>query len=727
MNKKATGPASQDENSKDRQFPCISSRRLWLFRVISAIVVPILILVLLEVVLRVAGYGFPASAFVKCRFKGRTVFCTNNKFGWRFFPPEIARFLKPFIVPADKADNTYRIFILGESAAWGDPDPSYGFGRHLSVMLRQQFPSVNFEVYTAAMVAINSHSIVPIAKDCAQLKPDLFVVYMGNNEVVGPYGAGTIFSSLSKSILLIRMNIAMKATKAGQLMSRLAGITIRAKTTPKTWGGLEMFLGKQIRHDDDKMQYVYSHFRRNLEDIIRIAQKSGAKTIVSTVAVNLKDCPPFASKHKRGLDEQQKQKFNGLYQAGLNLEKLRDFTGAIENYLAAAEIDDTYAELQFRAGRCQWNLEQFDKAKESYVRAMELDTLRFRADSTINRIIRQVSENRFAQGVYFVDAADEFARQSPHNCPGFELFLDHVHPVFSGNFLLAKTIFDKVEQVLPDKIKAQKAANAAFLSEDECARQLAFTVYDCLRVTQTHLEITSKKQPFTNQAYHKETVNFWRQKIDRLNRSINPAAFDQAMEQYEQAISLNSSDRYLRLNYFKLIYEDPNYVFAAAQQCRLITEQTPFDFEALAALADMETQMGHFDSALEHAEQAARYMPTFLIANHIAGTLCRKMGQYEKAEKYFSEAIKLDPKSVPGYIDLAWVLGRQGKIRQAERVYRKGIAAVPDSALLRLYLSILLRQKGRLEEAEEERLKAASLDPNILERLSPDTLKKEYK
>ena len=718
--KECKSPAGNDFQPR----PQISPRRLWLFRIIAATVFPILVLVLLEVTLRAAGYGFQPSAFVKCQFKGRTVYCSNNKFGWRFFPPEISRWFHPFVVPADKTDNTYRIFILGESAAWGDPEPSYCFGRQLSVMLRRQYPSVNFEVFTAAMPAINSHAIVQIAKDCARLKPDLFVVYMGNNEVVGPYGAGTIFSSLSKSMFLIRINIAMKATRVGQLMSRLADITSRANTRPKTWGGLEMYLGKQIRQDDEKMRYVYSHFRRNLEDIIRYAQKAGARTIVSTVAVNLKDCPPFASLHRLNLGEQVKQ-FGSIYQHGVELEKAGDFNGAIDSYLAATEIDDTYAELQFRVGRCRWNLGQFDKAREKYVRAMELDTLRFRADTSINRIIREVGENRESQGIYLVDAADEFARQSPHNCPGFELFLDHVHPVFSGNYLLARTIFGRVEQVLPDKIKAQKAVVATFASEEVCARQLAFTAYDYLRVTQTNLEIISKKQPFINQAYHKEAVDFWRQKFERLKITISPDPLAEAIEQYEQAIKLNSTDRYLRQNYFKLLYTDKKYIYLAAEQCRLIIEQTPYDFHTLTMLADMESQMGKTDLALEHAIMAVRYMPTDLIANQVAGTLYHKNGQYEKAQRYIAEVIRLNPKFVQGYTNLAWLLSQQGKIGQAERVYRKGIEANPDDASLHLNLSLLFRQKGQTEEAEKERRKAISLDPNIASSpiSAPDPIK----
>jgi tetratricopeptide (TPR) repeat protein len=730
MNKdaKSKSPASKKaaDNSqagKDKPRLQISARRLWLFRIITVVVTPILMLVLLEVFLRVVGYGYPASTFVKCTVNGKPAYCSNSRFGWRFFPPQITRQFEPFVVPADKTVNTYRIFILGESAAQGDPEPSYCFGRQLSVMLCQQYPSVNFEVFTVAVAAINSHVIVQIAEDCARLKPDLFVVYMGNNEVVGPYGAGTVFAPLSKSLALIRMGVAIRATRSGQLMTRLAGAIGYGGEKQKTWGGLEMFLGKQIRRDDEQMRFVYSHFRHNLEDIVRIAQKSGAKTIVSTVAVNLKDCPPFASLHRAGLDEpgldersrggQQKKIFDGLYLHGIELEKAGDFNGACENYLAAAEIDDAYAEMQFRIGRCLWNLGQFDKAREQYVLAMELDTLRFRADLSINRIIREVSEGRAGQGIYFVDAAGVFEQNSPHNCPGFELFLEHVHPNFSGNYLLAKTVFDRVEQVLPDRIKAQKTRDAAPLSEDVCAERLAFTVYDRLRVTQANLQNISKKQQFINQAYHKEMVDFWSQKVEQLNSNIGPASRAGSLEQYKQAIKLNGTDRFLRLNYAKLLMEDSKYALAAVEQYRLIIEQTPHDYHTLVDLANLEAATGNVDSALKHAIAATRYMPTESLANYTVGAVYQIKGRYKEAQKYLAEAIRLKPQFALAYSNLGWILDQQGKIEQAERVYRKGIEEAPNDPDLHLKLALLLRQKGMLQEAEKERQKAITLDPNI--------------
>ena len=45
------------------------------------------------------------------------------------------------------------------------------------------------------MTAINSHAVLPIARECARHEGDLWIVYMGNNEMIGPFGAISVFGS----------------------------------------------------------------------------------------------------------------------------------------------------------------------------------------------------------------------------------------------------------------------------------------------------------------------------------------------------------------------------------------------------------------------------------------------------------------------------------------------------------------------------------------------------
>jgi hypothetical protein len=196
----------------------VSRRRKWTFRFLAASFVPLLFLTFLEIGLRFAGFGEATSFFVPVK---EGVYATNPHFGWRFFPPAAARAPVESELAAVKPAGTYRIFVLGSSAAQGYPNPAFSFGRMLSAMLREQFPGRRFEVVNAAMTAVNSHVVLPIARECAAHQPDLFVVYMGNNEVVGPYGAGSAFLGFSPHLPLIRASILAKSTRTGQLAQTL--------------------------------------------------------------------------------------------------------------------------------------------------------------------------------------------------------------------------------------------------------------------------------------------------------------------------------------------------------------------------------------------------------------------------------------------------------------------------------------------------------------------------
>ena len=118
-------------------------------RLALMVLMPLAVLIVLELGLRLIGFGYPTSFFIK-REDGKTL-GTNPHFGRRFHPGESATKPYPVVLPIQKAPNTRRIFVLGESAAQGTPAPSFGFARMLEAMLGQQFPDTKFEVVNAAM------------------------------------------------------------------------------------------------------------------------------------------------------------------------------------------------------------------------------------------------------------------------------------------------------------------------------------------------------------------------------------------------------------------------------------------------------------------------------------------------------------------------------------------------------------------------------------------------
>ncbi len=329
--------------------PVITKWRKWLFRLAAMIIPVVLFFGLLEIGLRIGGYGYPTAFFVGPDSNG--TYTTNHCFGWRFFPRSLARQpLQCFF--SDKPAGAIRIFVLGSSAAQGTPDPSFSFARILEVMLLRHYPHTQFEIVNTAMTAINSHVALEIAKDCAVHQPDLFIVYMGNNEVVGPYGPGTVFQQWSPSLEIVRANIWVKSTRIGQLISNVVGFFSSKKGLPAQWQGMEMFTRNQVTADDPRLARVYENYRRNLLDICGIAQRVSAGVILSTVATNLRDCPPLASLHGSDLDAESLSKWESIYKSGDKLEAGERWLEAIEQFEAAARIDDSFADLQFRLGRC---------------------------------------------------------------------------------------------------------------------------------------------------------------------------------------------------------------------------------------------------------------------------------------------------------------------------------------------------------------------------------------
>jgi hypothetical protein len=355
-------------------------------QIATAVLVPVLLLGAIEGVLRLLGVGFSTGLTVPCTVQGRAAACYNLFFPAPFFPPGMIKTPQAYAIPAEKPQGTFRIFVLGESAAMGDPDPAYAFSRYLEVMLRQRYPSMKFEVVNTGSVAINSHVLLLIAKGLAEQRPDVFIIYSGNNEVVGPYGPGTALTSSGMSLPVIRSSIFVRSTRIGQLLTKVG-------TQKKEWGGMEMFLDKQVRENSPLMKYAYANFEKNLRDTVAVARSSGARVIVSTVATNLKDCGPFSSLHREGLGQDDLRSWTALVQQGAALESARSYAEALQAYQAATKIDDQYAELEFRIARSLWMLGDSAGAKAHFLRARDLDTLRFRADSRINDINRSVASS----------------------------------------------------------------------------------------------------------------------------------------------------------------------------------------------------------------------------------------------------------------------------------------------------------------------------------------------
>jgi tetratricopeptide (TPR) repeat protein len=640
----------------------LSRGKLWVFRLVAALGLPLLLFTALELGLRLVGSGYSTTFLLSDKISGKEVWVSNPRFSWRFFGAKQARAPLTFSIPKQKSPDTVRIFVFGESAAFGDPQPDFGLSRMLQALLSERFPRTRFEVVNAAMTAINSHVVLPIARDCAKADGDIWVVYMGNNEVVGPFGAGTVFGSQSPPLATIRATLALKQTRTGQLLDAAVRRLSPPPADKTEWGGLLMFLENHVPWGDARLAKMYEHFERNLRDIVAAGRSAGVGMVVSTVAVNMKDCAPFASASLADLSQEKQTRWQELFQHGVQARDTGRFSEALELLRQADQIKSGVAELEFQRGQCELALTNVTKAREQFSKARDLDTLRFRCDSRLNDITRRVAGGRDSERVLLADAETELARQSPNGVAGAESFYEHVHLTFAGNYLLARTIAPSIENLLP-KAVWQSGATKEWASLEQCARRLGWSDW----TRQSALaEITGRLNdpPFTQQSDHE-------MQLARIGAELNSLPPVPARIQDGEA------------------------------RCRTALQFTPDDPALLMHWVGLLELAGKLDDATKAAQRVVELSPNHVDAWMQLGVALVHQNRDEEAARTFETCLAHAPQNVFARNNLAQVLVRLNRKTEARREYERAIALSPAYGTAHLGLGRLLEEAGKSAEAEK--------------------------
>lgn len=621
-------------------------------RLLLALLAPLLFLGGAEWALRLAGYGHPTSFFVPAEINGRPVWTDNPFFGYRFFAPRLARTPPGAVIAREKAPGTIRVFVLGESAAMGDPLAEFGPARQLASLLEARYPGKRFEVVNAAMTAINSHVIAEIAREAARLRPDAFVLYIGNNEIVGPYGPGTVFGPFSGSGRVTRARVWATRLRGSQLLRSARGPWAEAEGGTGAWEGLEMFAKRRVPADDPQLASVRGQFRANIEKILEISRAAGAEAILCTVAVNLRDCPPLAGADARGL------------------------------YARARELD--------AAG----NLAE---ANAAYERARDRDELRVRADGALNGILREIG-SAGRPGVRFVDAERRFREFGGGRVPGDNYFLDHVHFNFAGTYALAADLAAAVAEI--PALRAEPAARE-WPALDECRDRLLYTVWSELDLTDLSLQ-RIRRPPFKDQPGQPARVRALIRHREELLDSMQAVDLDEVRPRFLEAMRAHPDDWHYPAGWSAILYNADRNLYAEAERhLRAALALAPHLYEQRAALAMVLGFMGRAREGIEAilgGDRDGGLFPAQYLAQ--TGRLLAENGKPGEAVEFLREAARRDPEYVRAEQDLATCFVRLGRLPEAEAALRAVLKKRPGHAEAAEDLASLLAAGDRWNEAE---------------------------
>jgi lysophospholipase L1-like esterase len=381
----------------------LSRKKLRWFRVI-AISIPVLILLLAEVLLRLFNYGHDTSLFIK--YPDDPNYWVINKYASEKYFTDTTNATKGNIEPFRiiKAKNTFRIFVLGESTTAGYPYLHNGsFHRWLQYRLMHTYSDVNFEVINVSLTAVNSYTVLDFGKQVANYQPDAVLVYTGHNEYYGALGIGST-SHIANNRFLVQTVLALKELRLVQLVNNVITGLKPASSNPDQRENLMKRMAQQqaIPYQSEEYKAGIKQFRNNMTELCRYMQDKKVPVFLSTLVSNEKDLKPFIS-----------------------------------------DLSDTSANLQYAQANDSYQSGKYQQAKKEYIKAKELDLLRFRAPEALNGIITQLVKQY--SNVHLVNARTVFEQHSPNGILGNETLLEHVHPNLYGYALLSEAFYQSIK------------------------------------------------------------------------------------------------------------------------------------------------------------------------------------------------------------------------------------------------------------------------------------------
>ncbi len=551
--------------------------------------IPLLLLGAAELVLRFAGGGFPTTLWVPDRIGERAVWRENDFYTYRYFPPPMARVSCIAHVDRPKPADAVRIVVLGESAALGDPMSDFGPPRMLQSILRHRYPGRRIEVINGAITAINSHVIREIARELSGLEPDAVILYIGNNEVIGPYGPGTVFSGFFSNDAWVRASVWASRFRLLQLARFAASVVLEGRMRTE-FDGLDMFSQNPVAADDPRLNIVYRRFDRNLRAIVRSVHRARAQAVLCTVAVNRRDFPPVLSRNNPGLTAKELETWEEAFQKGRTGVEQEDWGRALTHFERAAELDPAHAELAWLTAMCVDQAGQPGAADRLYDLACEQDAFRFRADAALNRIVKEIAASQ-TDRLVFVDVDAHFRGDSAPS--DADLFMDHVHFTLEGSYDLACLWADSLETLaaFQDRLPAPPP------SFDEVKDQLLITPY--IEMDFSRRILTRHSQPpFTSQWGHSNRMQRLLQRHAELEAAAWGMDLDATRRAYEFRMASSPDDPFLPLHWGRQLLE-MNRTREAEEVVRRAMQRAPHRISVRLPMARLLAATGHPDDAAQ--------------------------------------------------------------------------------------------------------------------------------
>ena len=344
-----------------------------------------------------------------------------------------------FIMPKPK--DTLRIFLIGESAAKGYPQPrNLAMSEFLQTMLGDVLPQKRVEVINLGTTAVASFPLVYQVQDALRYQPDWFVFYVGNNEFFGAYGTASINAAGTMPLWALKL---MRAARGLALVQAVESVVRAGADENRTL--MEQMIGQTfIACDSPLREAAARNLQANLGDMLDQVKAAGVAALVCTTASNESGLAPLGQDDVSNLSGAALEEFNELLRQAAACSSAQS-AQAVELLGKAALLAPRSALTQFMLANAQANAGDLVAARKAFLLARDLDTMPWRPISVTEQAIRDTAA---ARGVLLCDIAFKFRNMSARGATDWELLDDHVHPSLQGQVQVARAMAQDVAMAI---------------------------------------------------------------------------------------------------------------------------------------------------------------------------------------------------------------------------------------------------------------------------------------
>ena len=400
-----------------------------------------------------------------------------------------------FIMPKPK--DTLRIFIIGESAAKGYPQPrNLAMSEFLQTMLGDVLPQKRVEVINLGTTAVASFPLVYQVQDALRYQPDWFVFYVGNNEFFGAYGTASINAAGTMPLWALKF---MRAARGLALVQAVESVVRAGADENRTL--MEQMIGQTfIACDSPLREAAARNLQANLGDMLDQVKAAGVAALVCTTASNESGLAPLGQDDVSNLSGAALEEFNELLRQAAACSSAQS-AQAVELLGKAALLAPRSALTQFMLANAQANAGDLVAARKAFLLARDLDTMPWRPISVTEQAIRDTAA---ARRVLLCDIAFKFRNMSARGATDWELLDDHVHPSLQGQVQAARAMAQDVALAIahtnglantaanptaPTQMPTQLGASITSLNDpsnwNTYAQRLGSNPFDTYRVNHT--------------------------------------------------------------------------------------------------------------------------------------------------------------------------------------------------------------------------------------------------